>query len=728
MSTSNRRPPRRAAALAARAKNNLSAPIVIDSSDDEGLAALPSASASATATTQSRLSQAQPPGTRTARARSAASSSVSGGSILVADDVLGSHDAGPSSVTMSTSPPSLLGAHKQEEKSPRPFAKKKIIDDSSDVDIDVVTVNDRTMSSSPTLSRPPPPPPRRVPTWTVASSSSVRSTPTADIADLPRAAVSTHENDDDDDDDDFFIRKRPSMPRSRMSRSASNQRAQLSRESSTAHNRDGVNSTNGLYAEAVLEESEHDDEYSSDSHRDDDNDEDDPPSSYDVNGRKRKRPPRHARLPSWTRNGGMAALLPSSSQATHSSVAGDDEDGAPCRDSTHRKHSKKKDRSVSLTPPPPMDPEYRRKITEIVDNTLASHQTRPEKSSPPDRGADNDGERSYSSSPVPARNIHRARPMGQGLNATRGASREQDWSRERGVAQDESQSASIHPDLAPYLRGSQAAELRRLAKLEEEKMKKQEAERRAAEEVERRKRLEQEQQRREKRQRTLQEAAAVARAAGGSGQGAAVVSIPDSSDSEASRTPIKSRARPRDINDPTRNRAGQGAIALSDNDSDSGSEAARRSGQSAAAAAAAVARPSAPAASASPNSANVEQQHLSLMLRSKAGKEMRLHVKPTTTFRKMLDHFLSCTFEPPAAAGQNGPGGNGAAASAAATAMTTTRVTRQQLSSTPAAPLSSVAEVSAVAKMMWDGQVLGLDATVESVEDLEDDEIIDVLW
>lgn len=543
---------------------------------------------------------------------------------------------------------------------------------------------------------------------------------------------------DDDDDDSFFIKKKALPPSGgHLGRISSAQRPgrSVTRDQSQgprcagffASGANGEHSQRGGYSPQLAEEEEQDDQggggCGDDDFDIDDESEGDPPSSYDVNGRKRKRK-KHARLPSWTRGSQKPEQSPSSGQLMYTcAIDVDDEalEGASGRDAVSKLGQKaKKARSVSLTPPPPMDPEYRRKISEIVDNTLASHRAhfgRP--SSAAERG---EIERSSSTSPIPPNRVHRARPLGAGIwsasrnaNGSGGAEGDVFNSSIDASTTNESQSI-VHPDLAPFLRGSEAAEMRRLAKLEEERMRRAEALKRAMDEQQK---LEEQQQREERRRQTLLEAQASERRRESQSKDAGGIICLSSSDSEDTRMPLESQVGPLANGGRRHAEAVGDVIALSDDDGD---DCGSRHAQSRPAIGSCLAGPShgaEPAAGAT--GAESAGPHISVMLRSKAGKEMRLRVKPTTTFRKMLNHFISCTIDSSDASSLR-------AAPAPAAVAISTRQTRNSTAAIRSAQPTSAVHVGAMAKMMWDGQLLSLDASVESIEDLEDDEIIDVLW
>lgn len=176
----------------------------------------------------------------------------------------------------------------------------------------------------------------------------------------------THEDDDDDDDDDFFVRRVPSRPRpsdrsGSSGRPGSSSRALRRSESATEggdvhSHRASVDRGPSLFGgrNAVPEADEDDEEEDDD---DDDGDGEDPPSSLDVNGRKRKRP-KHARLPSWTRTGGDASLFGTRSSHTTPAEAasgGQGDGDLQGRSSSGRRGHDRDGRSISLTPPPELD-------------------------------------------------------------------------------------------------------------------------------------------------------------------------------------------------------------------------------------------------------------------------------------------------------------------------------------------------------------------------------------
>lgn len=278
---------------------------------------------------------------------------------------------------------------------------------------------------------------------------------------------------------------------------------------------------------------------------------------------------------------------------------------------------------------------------------------------------------------------------------------------------------AVHPDLAPYLRGAQAAEQRRLAKIEEEKQRK------AKEEARQKQLAEQSEEQRirnERRKRNIEEAQMAATRGRRATKGTededegGVIALLSSSDSESAGV-VKTSANGHGKAAPNTT----AVIGLSDDDEGEGGapSVVERSTTTTTTATAVQADPSAQDAH------HDAERRISLTLRSKTGKDMLLKVKPTTTFRKMLDHFLSCTVDESQLAAA-------AAAAVAAKPAEPPKATRgrkkQQQAEDKPPPPRTITELAAVARMMWDGELLDLDSAVESVEELEDDEIIDVLW
>lgn len=89
-----------------------------------------------------------------------------------------------------------------------------------------------------------------------------------------------------------------------------------------------------------------------------------------------------------------------------------------------------------------------------------------------------------------------------------------------------------------------------------------------------------------------------------------------------------------------------------------------------------------------------EGDRIRLTLRSSTGSTLSVNVRRTTTFRRMLEHFASTAEK------------DGTARKAGMTA----------------------ASIVKKARMVWDGETMKLDGAVGDVEELEEDELIDVLW
>lgn len=201
--------------------------------------------------------------------------------------------------------------------------------------------------------------------------------------------------------------------------------------------------------------------------------------------------------------------------------------------------------------------------------------------------------------------------------------------------------SAIHPDLAPFLRGSQAAELRKQAKLEEAKRKQKEEERAASRAREREQAEREARQREAKRRETLARLSETAVSAEGrpnrrNAQDAISLS---SSDSAASARHSTMSGKPTGR---SANANGEAVISISDSEDDNGDAAAWHDAPSA---------PSAvdarygegPAAAPSPAplvAPEEEVERITLTLRDSRGKEMDQRVRSTTVLRKMLDHFL----------------------------------------------------------------------------------------
>lgn len=201
--------------------------------------------------------------------------------------------------------------------------------------------------------------------------------------------------------------------------------------------------------------------------------------------------------------------------------------------------------------------------------------------------------------------------------------------------------SAIHPDLAPFLRGSQAAELRKQAKLEEAKRKQKEEERAASRAREREQAEREAKQKEANRRQTLARLSETAVSAEGrsnrrNAQDAISLS---SSDSAASARPWARSGKPTGS---TANANGEAVISISDSEDDNGDAAAWHDAPSA---------PSAvdarygegPAAAPSPAplvAPEEEVERITLTLRDSRGKEMDQRVRSTTVLRKMLDHFL----------------------------------------------------------------------------------------
>ncbi|PWN19700.1 hypothetical protein BCV69DRAFT_29756 [Microstroma glucosiphilum] len=344
------------------------------------------------------------------------------------------------------------------------------------------------------------------------------------------------------------------------------------------------------------------------------------------------------RLPSWTRTKGIPTqtLSDDGSDAEHivSRRNSQDQDMREGSEGAARRR-----KSASLTPPPVTTAALRDKVGEIVSRIIpvarrTSVSSESGRSSPEVHRTTGPRPRAIGDSPSKRQRSQASVPSGVG----RGPAEEED---EGDVAIE-----ALHPDLALLYRGKQAAAVRKAA----------EAKRKAM--------LEEEEQRRKAREEKARKRKEAAQAMLSSGHPA--ISLVDSD--EDSPVPQQLLAPPRSdlatTISPTVSPDPAG-VAQSHTSSSAGAEGGAEGGTG--------------------GEDGIER--IALTLRSSSGQTMELKVRSTTTFAKMLEHFLKSV--------------EGAALSVAQ---------RKK------------------ARMMWDGQPLLPNQTVQDVEDLEDGELIDILW
>jgi hypothetical protein len=277
-----------------------------------------------------------------------------------------------------------------------------------------------------------------------------------------------------------------------------------------------------------------------------------------------------------------------------------------------------------------------------------------------------------------------------------------------GIDEPPAASPSLHPDLAVFYRGPQAAAIRA-----------------AAAEERRKRELEEE----ERRKKEREEAKAKAQQLAQKRSDEAVVV--DSSDGETGGSTAKTSSA---TSNATFHPLAQEAISLLDSDEEDGpptTSTAQVNGLQQTTTANVPAAPSRGSSSREePDAQEASGEHLELTLRGKDGTSMTLSVRKTTTFRKMWQHFIRCCEvarkvqeafdEEQAKSASAGP-------PQSATAARGGRGGKRGRGGKAVAPTARAPTVGGV-RLLFDGEVLDLDKTVEDVEELEDGELVDVTW
>lgn len=245
----------------------------------------------------------------------------------------------------------------------------------------------------------------------------------------------------------------------------------------------------------------------------------------------------------------------------------------------------------------------------------------------------------------------------------------------RGGSQNRASSAnapapSIHPDLAPYLRGSQAPSMRARARAEQE---------------------ERERARKEKEEREKTQPQGLQRVEEDEDAESDGVILVESSDTEETK---RKASRKSDASAMQAKKSKPSPEPINLIDSDTEDEDARGGPLfvDAPTSLSSFTTPAAPPDTQA-NAAG-EGDRIRLTLRSSTGSTLSVNVRRTTTFRRMLEHFASTAEK------------DGTARKAGMTA----------------------ASIIKKARMVWDGETMKLDGAVGDVEELEEDELIDVLW